>query len=124
MPRPVLGRLIGPDGPVCDLARDVVLGRNPRIPAEHTGPMPQLVQIEDPRMEVSAPFAIVGSITALVSLDFWRILLTDLGSTNGTEVITPDGRRQRLLPNTPIVIEPGTLVVLAEIVELRLEALA
>ena len=59
-----------------------------------------------------------------MSLDFWRILLTDLGSTNGTEVITPDGRRQRLLPNTPIVIEPGTLVVLAEIVELRLEALA
>ncbi|MBK8730786.1 MAG: FHA domain-containing protein [Tetrasphaera sp.] len=70
--------------------------------------------INDPRMEVSSQHA---SIT----LNFWDVCLTDLGSTNGTEVIDRDGRRQRLAQNSTITIQPGTKIILAEVVEITFE---
>jgi pSer/pThr/pTyr-binding forkhead associated (FHA) protein len=64
----------------------------------------------------------VSSMHASVTLNFWDVCLTDLGSTNGTEIVTPDGRRQRLAQHTPVTIQPGTKVVLAEVLELVFEA--
>jgi len=34
----------------------------------------------------------------------------------------PDGRRQRLAQHTPVTIQPGTKIVLAEVLELTFEA--
>lgn len=101
-------------GDVVVLDRDVVLGRNPYVPEGHPSPTPRLVRLNDARQEVSGQHA-------LVSLDSWLVTLTDLGSTNGTEVVTPDGRRQRLVPGSAVIIEPGTAIVLAEIMSVGFE---
>jgi hypothetical protein len=118
VPRPPLGRLVIVEtGDVVTLDRDVVLGRNPSVPDGYLLSAPQLVRLNDPRQEVSGQHA-------LVSMDSWLVTLTDLGSTNGTEVITPDGRRQRLVAESAVVVEPGTMIVLAEIMSIRFEATA
>lgn len=111
--RPILGRLVIPGSASIPLDGDLVLGRDPRVPADSTT-APRLVVINDPRMEVSSQHA---SIT----LNFWDVCLTDLGSTNGTEVIDRDGRRQRLAQNSTITIQPGTKIILAEVVEITFE---
>lgn len=115
VPRPALGRLVVSTGDTVLLDRDVVLGREPRVPAGHASGMPHLLRLSDPRHEISSQHAVV-------SLDYWHVTLTDVGSTNGTEIVTADGQRQRLVPNTPVVLEPGTTVVLAEIMDIRFEA--
>ena len=115
IPRPALGRLVVSTGDAVLLDRDVVLGREPRVPAGHAGGMPHLLRLRDPRQEISGQHAVV-------SLDYWHVTLTDLGSTNGTEIVTADGHRQRLVPNTPVVLEPGTTVVLAEVMDILFEA--
>jgi len=115
-PRPVLGRLVLPTGQAYPLDRPVVLGREPAVPVGHRGETPHLVAIVDPRCEVSGQHA-------LVSVDYWSVEVTDLGSTNGTEVVNPDGRRQKLVPKTPVELEPGARLVLAEILDIRFEAL-
>ena len=114
-PRPVLGRLVLPTGQAYPLDRSVVLGREPAVPVGHTGETPHLVAIVDPRSEVSGQHAVV-------SVDYWSVEVTDLGSTNGTEVVNPDGRRQKLVPKTPVELEPGARLVLAEILDIRFEA--
>jgi len=115
IPRPALGRLVVSTGDTVLLDRDVVLGREPHVPAGHAGGMPHLLRLSDPRQEISSQHAVV-------SLDYWHVTLTDVGSTNGTEIVTADGHRQRLVPNTPVVLEPGTTVVLAEVMDIRFEA--
>ncbi len=114
IPRPVLGRLVLPVGDPVVLDGDLVLGRDPRVPLG-ADPTPRLVVLNDPRMEVSSQHA-------AISLNFWDVCLTDLGSTNGTEIVTPDGRRQRLAPDVPVTIAPGTKIVFAEVFEVTFEA--
>lgn len=113
--RPVLGRLVLPTGQEYPLDRPVVLGRDPKVPLGHTGETPHLVAIVDPRSEVSGQHA-------LVTVDYWSVEVTDLGSTNGTELVTSDGRRQKLVPRTPVQMEPGARLVLAEILDIGFEA--
>lgn len=115
IPRPLLGRFVVPGAAPIVIDSDLILGRDPHAPQGVSGPQPRLVVLNDPRMEVS-------SMHASVTLNFWDVCLTDLGSTNGTEIVTPDGRRQRLAQHTPVTIQPGTKVVLAEVLELVFEA--
>lgn len=115
VPRPALGRLLLPTGEAFPLDRAVVLGRAPRRPVDYVGETPNLIRIVDPRSEVSSQHA-------MVTLDSWSVVLTDLGSTNGTEIVRPDGGREQLAANTPHPMIPGSLIVLAETVEIRFEA--
>lgn len=114
--RPVLGRLVLPTGGTVELGGPLILGRDPKLPTEASHPAPELVILNDPRREVSSQHA-------AITLNYWDVTLTDLGSTNGTELVTPDGRRQRLVAHTPIVIVPGTRVILAEVFEMTFEAM-
>lgn len=115
IPRPVLGRLVIDGVPPITIDSDLVMGRDPHPTSGGNGPAPRLVVLNDPRMEVS-------SLHASITLNFWDVCLTDLGSTNGTEIVMPDGRRQRLAQHTPVTIQPGTKIVLAEVLELTFEA--
>lgn len=117
IPRPLLGQLVVPGAPAIQLDSNLVLGRDPHVPPGADRPVPRLVVLQDPRHEVSGQHA---SIT----LNFWDVGLTDLGSTNGTEIITPDGRRQRLSPNVPVTIVPKTRIILGEVLEMVFEASA
>jgi FHA domain len=106
IPRPVLGQLRLSTGGVVSLDRAAILGRNPRIPTGYAGEQPNLVRLSDPDKDVSGQHL-------EVSLDYWNVMVCDLGSTNGTEVILPGAMPVVLRPNDPVIIEPGTRVVLA-----------
>lgn len=115
MPRPTLGRLVISTGQVVDLDRDVFLGRAPRVPDDYAGPEPHTIRLVDPSVEVSSQHL-------QVSLDHWIVSVTDLRSTNGTEVVHEDGRRTTLSPDVPVTIDPGTKVILAGTIDLLYEA--
>ena len=115
VPRPTLGRLVASTGQTVDLDRDAFLGRAPRIPADYDGPEPHVIRLVDPSVEVSSQHL-------KVSLDYWIVSVTDLGSTNGTEVVYEDGQRLTLTPDVPVPIDPGTKVVLAGTIGLIYEA--
>lgn len=106
IPRPVLGQLRLSTGGVVSLDRAAILGRNPRIPTGYAGEQPNLVRLSDPDKDVSGQHL-------EVSLDYWNVMVCDLGSTNGTEVILPGAMPVVLRPNEPVIIEPGTRVVMA-----------
>jgi hypothetical protein len=112
VPRPVLGvlRPLAGGEPVV-LDRATVLGRDPRV---QVGPQRNVIRVPSPHGEVS------GTHLA-VALDGWSVIVEDLGSTNGTTVVT-DGVTRELTPGEPVVIEPGAVVTLGGEVALRFEA--
>jgi hypothetical protein len=113
--RPSLGVLRTSSGHSLPLERDYLLGRNPDIPADWVGPLPTLVRVPDPERDVSVQHA-------AVRLDHWHVTVTDLGSTNGTEMIRPGQLPEWLRPHEPVVIEPGTVIVLAGVFRCTFEA--
>lgn len=114
VPRPSLGVLRLANGSSVKLDRGVVLGRNPKVTTDYAGEQPHLVQLRDPNRDISSQHL-------AVQLDYWRVLVTDLGSTNGTEIVVPGQPPIMLNPHDPVVIEPGTRVVLAGVFELTYE---
>lgn len=114
--RPILGQLRLSTGGVILLDRPAILGRNPNVPTGYQGEQPNLVQIPDPNKDVSGQHL-------EVALDYWNVLVRDLGSTNGTEVILPGEMPVALRANDPVMIEPGSRVVLAGTVSFTYEAL-
>lgn len=114
IPRPPLGVLRLQNGDTVLLDRGAILGRNPRLPQGWTGEQPNLVKIIDPDRDVSSQHL-------EVRLDFWHVLVRDLGSTNGTEVKAPGQGPVTLPPHEQVAIEPGTKILLAGVVELTFE---
>jgi hypothetical protein len=115
--RPALGVLRTSLGDAITLDRGVLMGRNPRVESDAAdGPeRPHIVKLPGAGGDISRNHL-------QVTLDGWHVLVTDLGSTNGT-LVTPPGRDpQQLRPGEPTLIEPGTLVVLAEGIDFRYEA--
>ena len=56
-----------------------------------------------------------------VILDGWRVLVTDLHSTNGTLIVLPGRDPEQLRPGEPVPIQPGTVVILAIGIQFRYE---
>lgn len=117
VPRPTLGVLQLSTGAIVQLDRGAILGRNPRVPPDHAGGQPNLVQVVDPGRDVSGQHL-------EVALDFWNVVVRDLGSTNGTEVVLPGEMPVSLRPHQPMIIEPGSKVVMAGAVSFVFEATA
>lgn len=113
--RPTLGVLRLSTGAVVTLDRGAILGRNPRVPADHQGAQPNLVRVVDPVRDLSGQHL-------EVALDFWNVVVRDLGSTNGTEVVLPGEMPVALPPNQPMILEPGSKVVMAGTVSFVFEA--
>ncbi|GAB4078312.1 FHA domain-containing protein [Nostocoides australiense] len=108
-------RLPGGEAFVMDRDQDIVMGRAPREHPGNPAIPPHLARISDPTNEVSAQHALISRVDAVVSV-------TDLDSTNGTEVIDGHGSRVRLAPHTPRTIEPGCVVILAGVATVAFEA--
>jgi hypothetical protein len=115
VPRPSLGVLKLASGDVVALERGAILGRNPRLPQGWTGEQPHLVRIDDPERDVSGQHL-------EVRLDAWHVLVRDLGSTNGTEVVLPGSDPVLLRAHEQLSIEPGTRILLAGVFEVTYEA--
>lgn len=106
VPRPPLGRLVLPDGQQVLLDRSVILGRRPEaIPGGET--WPHLVELPADRTHLSRQHL-------LLELDGWQVVARDLGSRSGTVLRTPAGGVQRMQPQRPYIVGPGSVLVLAD----------
>lgn len=116
MPRPPLGVLRLSTGDVVTLDRSVLLGRAPRPGdglAAHD--RPHVVKVPSPERDVSRNHV-------EVILEGWHVLIRDLGTTNGTTVTLPGEVAVRLRANDQQVLEPGSLVSMADEVSFTFEA--
>ncbi|MBO0807522.1 MAG: FHA domain-containing protein, partial [Actinobacteria bacterium] len=103
-PRPPLGVLVLEDGTAYDLDGDYVVGREPVRDAAVSAGDARPLRVIDAESTVSR-------VHARVHLDGWQVLLTDLGSANGTRIRVPGSKgEQPLDPQVPVRIVPGTRV--------------
>jgi FHA domain len=102
-PRPPLGALVLDDGSALELSTDCVVGREPTLDPSVAAGEAQPLGIVD---------AAVSRVHARIHLDGWQVLLTDLGSVNGTRIRLPGKRsEQPLEPNVPVPLQSGTRVL-------------
>jgi hypothetical protein len=114
-PRPALGVLRLSTGDVVTLDRGVLMGRAPTVdPAIPVASRPHVVKVASPLRDVSRNHL-------EVLLEGWHVLVRDLGTTNGTTVTLPGRGPVRLVAHDQQVLEPGTLVELADEVTFSFE---
>lgn len=107
VPRPSLGVLRLSTGDDIVLDRSVLMGRSPSPDRLVDGERPHVVKLPSPGQDISRNHV-------EVRIDGWHVLVVDLKSTNGTVVERPGQPPERLRPNDPAMIEPGTLVSIAD----------
>jgi FHA domain len=105
-PRPPLGVLVLDDGGILQLDADYVIGRepwlDPSVAAGQARPLP-----------VADESGTVSRVHAQIRLADWQVLVTDLGSANGTRIGLPDETALRpLAPQVPAALRPGSRVEL------------
>jgi len=102
--RPPLGMLVLDDGAVFQLDRDYVIGRDPALDASVAVGKARPLRATDDAGTVSRTHA-------RIQLDGWLVLVTDLGSTNGTRIRLPgQAADQALTPRVPAALVPGSLI--------------
>jgi hypothetical protein len=114
-PRPPLGALRLASGDVVSLDRGVLLGRSPKVNADlPAADRPHLVRVPSPENDISRNHV-------EVVLEGWHVLVRDLGSTNGTTIALPGQVPVRLRAGDQQVIEPGTVITMADEVSVAFE---
>jgi hypothetical protein len=93
----------------------VIVGRRPRRPRVVRGAEPRLVTVPSPLGEISGTHVAVRQESG-------AIVVTDLGSTNGTAVLAPGADRLALRPGESLVVVPGTRVDIGDGVVLEILA--
>ncbi|WP_113700837.1 FHA domain-containing serine/threonine-protein kinase, partial [Nonomuraea lactucae] len=102
--RPPLGVLRLDDGQELVLDRRYVLGRKPEIAPEVEAGRATGVRVEDQEQSISRRHA-------RIDLKDWDVLVTDLGSTNGTAVMPPGAADfADLVPDSPVVLTAGSVI--------------
>lgn len=104
-PQPGAWRLRAPGLEVL-LLRPVVLGRDPSTDAARQGAA--AVALADPARSVSKTHALVEVVDD-------RVVVTDLHSTNGTRVLTPEGEAHELDPGRSADVAGGSTLLLGEV---------
>ena len=107
VPRPVLGVLRMSSGDDIVLDRAVLMGRSPSVDRLIDGERPNVVKLDSPGQDISRNHV-------EIRIDGWHVLVTDLNSTNGTVVTRPGVAPERLRPNDATMVEPGTVVTVAD----------
>ncbi|MFT2751905.1 FHA domain-containing protein [Clavibacter sp. Sh2088] len=93
----------------------VIVGRRPRPPRVVRGAEPRLVTVPSPLGEISGTHVAIRQESG-------AIVVTDLGSTNGTAVLAPGADRLALRPGESLVVVPGTRVDIGDGVVLEILA--
>jgi hypothetical protein len=103
-PRPPLGVLLLDDGMTFRLDADYVLGRDPGTDSDVAAGQARPLRVTDPGGTISRQHL-------RVSLNGWRVFVTDLGSANGSVVHHPGAPQpQRLTAREPVEIKPGATI--------------
>jgi hypothetical protein len=101
-PRPPLGVLLLDDGTRFPLDGDYVLGREPAFDSDVIEGRSRPLRINDPNGTVSR-------LHLRISLAGWQVVVSDLGSANGSVLQSSDGECT-LPPYEPTMIEPGARI--------------
>ena len=99
----VPGVLVFSGGVREDLDGPLVIGRRPRPASGQDMVSARLVTIDSPEQGVSRSHAVV-------KVKDWSVTITDLGTTNGTEVTLPGSDTQRLRRGVPFTVVPGSVI--------------
>lgn len=103
-PRPVLGMLVLEDGATVAVDGDYVVGRDPARDQSVSSGEARPLRVVDAESTVSR-------IHAEVHLEGWQVLLTDLGSANGTRVQQPGEKTEQVLePKVPVPLQHGAQI--------------
>ncbi len=106
-PRPPLGVLLLDDGTTFRLDVDYVVGREPQEDPEVVAGSVRPLRVNDAE-------GVVSNSHVRVALVGWDVQVVDLGSAHGTYVQLPGEpeRHQLLVANQPVVVQPGTQVMI------------
>jgi hypothetical protein len=105
--RPALGQLIFSNGRTVTIDRTILVGRSPRAERTDSGGIPQLVMVDSPHGDVSRTHA-------RIFIEGWRVLLEDIGSTNGTVITTEAGVSRRIRSGEPAIVTDGSTIDLGD----------
>ncbi|MBK5250416.1 MAG: FHA domain-containing protein, partial [Actinomycetales bacterium] len=94
-------------GPRVVLDRPVLIGRAPESSRFAGNSAPRLVTVPSPQQDISRTHV-------EVRLEGGGVIVTDLGSTNGTVVEIPDSDPRRLHPGEGVPVPVGTLIDLGD----------
>jgi hypothetical protein len=113
--KPVLAQLITAGGARVEVTDTVLIGRAPSAQAGDGNPI--LLPIPSPNSDISRTHL-------KVAVKDWDIVATDLHSTNGTMLVRPGQAPVRMMPGTPVTVEPGTILDLGDggVITIRLPA--
>jgi len=103
--KPVMAQLITAGGARIELTDTVLIGRSPAAQAGDGNPI--LLPVPSPNSDISRTHL-------KVAVKDWDIVATDLHSTNGTMLVRPGQAPVRMMPGTPVTIEPGTILDLGD----------
>jgi hypothetical protein len=103
--RPVMAQLITAGGARIELTDMVLIGRAPTAQAGDGNPI--LLPIPSPNSDISRTHL-------KVAVKDWDVVATDLHSTNGTMLVRPGQAPVRMMPGTPVTVEPGTILDLGD----------
>jgi len=103
-------------GQQVDVDRTILIGRSPRAERMAAADIPTLLPVESPGHAISRTHL-------KISIDGDRVLLEDLNSTNGTEVIPADGDPSQLQPGEQALLSDGMVVSLGDHVAFKVVTL-
>ncbi|NLH70207.1 MAG: FHA domain-containing protein [Brooklawnia sp.] len=92
--------------------RPVVVGRAPSVPGDD--PEAEALRVPSPNHDISRTHL-------RIEPRGWQIEVTDLNSTNGTLVTSPDGQTRRLTPGQPSEVGLGWTIDIGDGQKILLE---
>lgn len=114
--RPSVARLSFDNGMTVEVDRPQIIGRRPSLPDIRTGgEIPNLIAVSDPDQDLSRNHV-------SVELEGWVLVVTDLGSTNGTVVTHPGQSPARLRSDESMPLVDGSRVGLGDVASFVVEA--
>ncbi|MBD8043030.1 FHA domain-containing protein [Arthrobacter sp. Sa2BUA2] len=116
-PRPSLGTMRLSTGPVYELDRNVIIGRQPSASRVQGSELPRMVQVPSESGDISRSHA-------EIRLEGWHVMLRDLFSTNGTVLIREGQLPRRLAQGEAAILLDGDTAELGDNVSIRFEGLA
>ncbi|MCW2804646.1 MAG: hypothetical protein JWN06_2863 [Propionibacteriaceae bacterium] len=113
--RPALATVRAPDGSGLALDGPVLIGRAPSADRSDS-PGARLMTVLSPSQDISRTHVQIAP-------EGWQVVVTDLGSTNGTLLIPPGrrGQPQRLATGQPVTVSLGSILELGDGVRITID---